>query len=365
MAEWSGTVNTTATRYLKGASDSTLRERIVFALMNSRRRITYNWSGHEVKQQVKFSLPEVEAYAGGVLDFEPTDKYRQLTFDWRGYKVTDTMTEKERLMNKGNERLVNRYGTTMKDMRQALEDEFGAEIFNDGYSNVDRMCGLKSFNGDDGNTVVADLLANPSDTYGTRSTALAAEAGTWSSDLTVPPNATAATDWPSGNGDPEYDYISPRLFNWASDTWGTGSNSWIDNCERVIRKAILWSTLTTGRNGRPDICLLADDLYYDYLNKQEAKQRVVVPHKEAQDLGFEGAKQEGVIINTEFGQTASTGWMLNIDKMEMRCLSSQLFIPKGPLYDIRTDSHLFSMGWFGNMVFEPKFFSYFENYAAA
>ncbi len=363
MAEWSAVVNTTATRYLKGASDSTIRERIVFAMLNKRKRIMYNWDGKEVTQQIKFSLPETEAYSGGVLDFEPSDKHRQITLPWRGYAATDTMTEKERLMNKGVPRLVNRYANTMRDMRQSMDDQFGTEIFVDGNASSDRMHGLESFMGT-GTNVAADICGEPSDTYGGLSTAPAAVAGTWTSDLSTYPNANLAKDWPSGSGDPEYDYISPRLYNWSSNNWGTGAQTWLDNCERVIRKAIILGNLTHGRRGKPDLCLLADDMYYDYLNKQEAKQTIIVPHKEVQDLGFEGAKQEGVSIMTEFGMTANVGYLLNIDKMHMRCLTKQLFVPKGPEYDIRSFSWLFAMAWFGNMYFEPKFFSKFQNYAS-
>ncbi len=364
MAEWSAVVNTTATRYLKGASDNTVRDRIVFAMLTRRKRILYGWDGKEVTQQVKFSLPEVEAWSGGTLDFEPADKYRQITLDWRGYKTSDTMTEKERLMNRGVPRLVNRYGKIMVDMRQALDDEFGTEVWNDGNANTDRMHGIESFMGNDGNTVVGDRIANPSDTYGGLSTALGNISGTWGAVGTAP-NATAATDWPGGKGDPEYDYLAPRLFNWSSTSWGTGTNTWLANCERVIRQAIIWTRLTTGKNGMADLCLLADGLYYDYMNKQEAKQQIVVPYKEVQDLGFTGAKQEGVSIVTEFGMTPDTGYMLNFSKMEMRCLYDQLFMPKGPKYDIAGDRYLFAMGWYGNMFFQPKFFSKFLNYAAS
>ena len=361
--EWSAVVNTTTAKYLRGAADLTIRERIVFAMMNRRKRISYNHSGTEVKQQVKFALPEVEPYAGGAIDFEPSDKYRQLTLDWRGYKVKDTMTEKERLMNRGVPALINRYAQIMKDMRQSLEDQFGAEVFNDGGTNTDRLDGIETFMGT-GTTADGDAIAQPSDTYGGLSTTLGGVAGTWSSDLSTYPNANAETDWPSGSGDTEYDFLSPRCMNFSSSSaWGTGASTWLANCERVIRKAILWTRLGTGKTNRTELCLLADDLYYDYMNKQEAKQRIIVPYKEVQDLGFDGAKQEGVSIVTEYGITPSRGYLWNMDKCELRCMYGQLFVPRGPERDIRTDSYLFLMGFFGNLVFQPKFFSKFLAYA--
>jgi len=365
--EWAAVVNTTAQKYLKGASDLTIRDRKIFRALQNRGRITYNHSGTEVRHQVKFALPEVEAYSGGVIDFEPSDKYRQLYLDWRGYKVSDMMTEKERLMNRGVPQLINRYGNIMKDMRQSLEDQFGIEVYNDGYASgqTDRLCGLDSFTGA-GTTATGDKIAEPSDTYGGKSTALANEAGTWSTDLTTSPNSEVGTDWPSGKGDSEYDYLSPRLMNWGSSAWTSNAGSWINNAERCIRQCILWTRLTTGRYGAADMCLLSEDLYYDYLNANEAKFRIQVAHNPADDLGFVGdsVRQDGVVITTEFGIDPQTGFMLNFDKMELRCMDSQLFVPRGPERDINTDSYKFLMGFFGNLVFQPKFFGKLYPYAS-
>lgn len=367
MAEWAGVVNTTASRYLKGASDSTIRERITLAMMNRRKRISFNWDGKDVTQQIKFSLPEMEAYGGGTLDFEPADKYRQITLDWRGYKVTDTMTEKERLMNRGVPQLVNRYAAIMTDMRQALEDGFGAEMYVDGNAsgNENRIHGYESFLADDTNTAVTDICAKPSDTYGGLSTVPGNVAGSWSTNLATSPSAQVATDWPTGSGDCEYDFNSPRLYNWSSTNWGTSTNTWLDNCERVIRRANLLSRLTHGPRGRADLCIVDEAMLFDYLNAQSAKQRIVVPHKAAQDLGFEAVQQEGIAILTEFDCPSNTGYLLNVDKMQMRCLHGQLFMPRGPEYDIRTDSYLFAMGFFGNLWCQVKFFSKLKNYAAS
>lgn len=367
MPEWAGVVNTTASHYLKGATDSTIRERATLALMMKRKRISFNWDGKDVTQQIKFSLPEMEAYGGGTLDFEPADKYRQIVLDWRGYKVTDTMTDKEKMMNRGAPQLVNRYAAIMTDMRQSLEDGFGAEMYVDGNAsgNENRIHGYGSFLADDDNTVVGDICAKPSDTYGGLSTVPGNVAGTWSTDLSTSPSTQVATDWPTGSGDPEYDFNSPRLYNWSSNAWGTSAVTWLDNCERVLRRANLLGRLTHGVRGRADIAMISESMLFDYLNAQSAKQRIIVPHKEMQDLGFESVRQEGIAIMTEFDVPADTGYLLNVDKMQLRCLYGQLFAPKGPEYDIRTDSWLFAMGFFGNLWCQPKFFSKLYNYAAA
>ncbi len=360
--EWAGVVNTTTRKYLKGFSDLTIRERILWARLKKRGNISYDHSGIEIQEQVKFSRPETESYTGGVIDFEPSDKYRRMRLDWRSLIVADMLTEKERLMNRAAPALINRYGNTMKDMRESLEDQFSTDVYNDGGSNTERFDGLETFLAAGGTCVLTDKIAAPSDTYATRSTGLASEAGSWSSNMATPPNAVIATDWPEGLGTPEYDYFSPRLLNYASTAWTNNENSWINNCERVIRQGVLWATLTTGKSGKPDLCLLPGQMYYDYMNAQEPKQRIIIPYGPGDELGFEGVKQEGVFITTEFGMTATVnsypvGYLLNTNKMDFRCMYNQLFMPRGPEFDINTLSYKFLMGTWGNFRFLPKFFT--------
>ena len=365
--EWSGVVTTTTARYLKGAADLTIRDRLWLAWLNRKRRITYNWSGDEVKWQVKFSLPEVVPYSGGIIDFEPSDPYRQLTLGWRGYVVSDTMTERERLMNRGNEALIRRYGEIMKNNRRALDNQLGTEVYVDGNATgyTSRMHGIESFCAAGGTCAVTDKIAVPDDTYAGKSTKLGAEAGTWSSDLTTSPNAVQATDWPSGKGDPEYDYMAPRLMNYDSTAWGTGAQTWLANCDRVIRQANLWTRLNAGPDGRADVVLLAEDMFYDYMNKIEAKSRInLKPTPQVLEMGFDGAQQEGVSIVTEFGVPASTGYLLNFDQMEMRCMYGELYMSKGPEMDINTLSYKYLMAYYGNLCFQPKFFSKIADFVA-
>src|SRR5690606_21363652 len=113
--------------------------------------------------------------------------------------------------------------------------------------------------------------------------------GTWSSTLTIPPNAVLATDWPNGSGDVEYDWNSPKLMNYSSVNWGTGSTAWTDNCEAVMRQANIWLTTTGGKDGTPDLYLLSSDMFVGAKNFFSARNRILTPHKEAEDLGFTGS----------------------------------------------------------------------------
>lgn len=365
--EWVGIINTTAPRFLKGAIDSTIRERLILSLLRKRGRITTGHSGRDLTWDVEFKQPIVNAYGdGGVIDFSRHDLYRQLTLDVRGYVVTDMMTAKEKAMNAGDYAIIKRYDRIMPNLMKAIKDKFGSEVYLDGYAagNENRLCGFNSFTGT-GTTASTDRIAKPDDTYGGKDTDVGAQGGTWSATLSTKPNANIATDWPDGSGSAEYDYLSPKLINWSASTaWGTGSATWIDNCERVIRQAKIWSVVTSGMGGAIELLILSPDLFYGYANKQSTFKQIMVPHKEAEDLGFGDAlNQEGLAIHYEFGITPSEGYGFNFSQMELMSWNSELFTSVGPEYAIQQDAWLFKVGFFGNMKFNPKAFVKLNDYA--
>lgn len=369
--EFVGVINATRPKYMKGASDLTIRNRLLLSLLRRKGRLVYNASGDECKWQVEFSSPAVEAYGdGGTMDFTNHDAFRQLSIDWRGYSATDSISKKQAMMNSSDEALIKLYQTKQERLRKALNNAFCGELFKDGDASGRTNCihGLETFMGA-GTVAAGDRLAQPSDTYGlgALSTALGNQGGTWSSNLSTYPNATVAKDWPDGNGSPEYDFLSPKLVNWSSTAWGTGSSTaWEDNCWRAIGQAITWLTTTGGEDGTPDICVLASNLFQGYKNHHEVIRRIEIPHAVANDLGFKGntLNQDGVAIQPDFDCPVNTGYMLNLSYMTLNSLWSELFWSEGPDVDPRSGySTLWAMGFFGNAQYQPKHTAKLYNYA--
>jgi hypothetical protein len=303
---------------------------------------------------------------GGDQVFNEHDAYRQYTNDWRGYSVTDRLTYKQYLMNKGNYAMVNLYATKAAKMAKAMTNAFGAELYIDGEAtgNSNRLHGLESFLGDDGTSTIADLIARPSDTYAGQSTIPGTVAGSWSASLATPPNATMATDWPFGKGSTEYDYNSPKLVNYVSNGWNAGGTSWEETCERVLRQTLIWCSTTGGEEGRPTMFMLASDLFGGFQNYQSARSRIILPHKEAEDLGFSGTLNfEGVMLHYEYDCPVSVGYGINIYEMELRSLDSVLFKPQGPEWDMKTKSFLYEIGFYGNCRYYPKHFARLADYS--
>ncbi len=370
--EFIGVINATRPKYMKGASDLTIRQRLLLAMLRRKGRIVYNASGDECRWQVEFSSPSIEAYGdGGTLDFSNHDAFRQLSVDWRGYSGTDSISKKQALMNSGDEALIKLFQTKQERLRKALNNNFAGELYKDGDAAGRTNCvhGLETFLGS-GTCAAGDRIAQPSDTYGlgALSTALGNQGGTWSTALSTKPNSTIATDWPDGSSStPEYDFLSPKLVNWSSTAWGTGSSTaWEDNCWRVISQTITWLTTTGGEDGMPDICVLAPNLFQGYKNHHEVIRRIDIPFALASDLGFKGntLNQDGVAIQSDFDCPADTGYMLNLSYMTLYSLWSELFWMEGPDKDPRSGySTLWATGFFGNVTYQPKHVAKLKNYA--
>lgn len=369
--EWVGILDTLAPKYLKGASDLTIRKRLALAMLERRGRITYNHTGYNLIWTVQHMEPPVESYAdGGQIDFTRHDLWKRAEIDWRGYRATDMMTEKEKDMLGDDVAIVNRYTQILPNLSGAVRNKIGTELYIDGYAagNENRLCGAGSWAGTT-TTVALDLCGQPDDSYAGIDTDLA-QYGSWSAALAataagVPGRGqnSLATDWPEGTGDSGYDFWSPKLVNHHSSGWvGTDVSTqrpWAYTCEKVLRRTIQWLSLTAGTDGPSLLCLMAGDMMTAFKDTMSAKQQIVVPHKESEDLGFPTVLNfEGMALQTEYGVTGGTAWVFNMDKLELCSLKPELLGRIGPDWDPRSASWLFQVGVFANLKFDsPKYFA--------
>lgn len=366
--EWIGVIHEQAPQWFKGYIDETIRRRILLAYMRKYGRIVLGCSSSVCVWNLKFAQQPIEATGdAGKLVFNRHDLQRQAALNWRGYVGTDAMTEKEYLMNAGPARILNRYGETIPWLMEAMTDHFSGELILDGNApgRENNIHGMESFLAP-GTVTANDMIALPSDSYAGLSTALQSEGGSWSSSLPAAqrPNTSLAYDWPHGKGSANFDFNSPKLLNASSNRWGGGANTWAANCERIIRQGVIWLTSTGGSAGMPKCVMLSNNWYADYLNHQAAKQRIVVPHKESEDLGFsDTVNQEGVAIKFDYDIPPSTGYLFNVANAELCSLDKVLFGYRGPDWSISDRAWLFYVGFWGNARYRPKHFGKIANYA--
>lgn len=366
-------VKTEAPEYLAGAQDETLRSRMLLKLLSKYGRVSYNQAGsHMCIWTIQVKEPPIQSHgAYGEFTFDEHDCYEQLAIDWRGYLGTDKMSEKHKAIASNGNGLViiDYYDQAIPRLERSMRNRFHKEMFVDGYAdgNDDRWCGLDSCMGT-GTNVVADLVGQPSDTYGGLSTALnGIGGGTWSTDLASAsrPNAAVATDWPWGTGSTQYDANSPLQINTTSTSWPASSNVWADNVEFAIRQALNWQENRGGPDNRPKCCLWAGDLYTPIQNYFSARFRDIIPHREADDLGFEGTLNfDGCMMKTEYDVPATTGYGMSMEAIELAFVYSSMWETEGPEKDMKSDSILFKIRSFGNVRLRPKGLVKFKSYAS-
>lgn len=367
---WIGIVHSTMPKYLKKLVDTTMRDRLLLAMVQSRGRVKLNCSGDYLQWPVFYSLPEMETYNdGGIVNFGNHNPNLSLAVNWRGYIVQDSISQMQNAMNSGDTAIVNLFQQKQNNIKQSIREKFCAELYGDGDASDAgmRIHGLESFlSYDDSLTDAGDTIAYPNDTFGltSESTTPQDHGGYWSAGGTSP-NHTLASDWPDGQGTSEYDCLSPKLVNWSSNAWGTSSTAWEANAWRVTDAMIDWLSYTGGKEAKPDVIVYSNDMFRGYKNAQESKTRINIPHKESQDLGFSDTlNHNGVAIDKDFDCPMNTGYAINVDKMELCSLFPQLFWYEGPDKDPHSAwSYLFATGFYGNCTWQPKFFGKTFNFS--
>lgn len=373
MAEWSRVVNTTTHEFIKEEEVNILRNRKLLALMESRGRVTMNHAGDLLDWKVRFKRAPMTGYADGdILSFSRQDRWKTAQLGWRGYSVVDSMTKKERLMNKNVEAIVKVYSQLAALLMEDIEDAFGEEFYVDGNAaaNTKKIHGIESFFGNSGAST-KQPVGIPSDSYAGLNTDLADAGGSWTTTGTT----TTATDWPSGTGDAHYDHWSPIVVDYTSAVatsgaagtvgWSNATKTWPNTNKEAMRYGLQKEAQRArSLRGKTDLVLLDGELYRQFGNSLDASENVYVnkgtgkPGERSNlvSLGFNDVIFfEGCEVTSEYGLPLNVGYGLNVQNLELCSLQESLFVPDGPDIDIASKSHRFSIDFFGNLRSNPKF----------
>ncbi len=362
MAEWSRIINTTIRNYIRGEEVNVLRNRKLTALLRSRGRLKMNASGEQLDWKVRYKRAPLFGFADAdTLTFSRRNKWKTANLPWRGYATTDSMTKKERLMNKSVEAIVKLYSRVSATLMEDIEDQFGDELYIDGNAtgNSKRIHGAESWNAatttmditsstgaESGSATAADKAGAPDDTYAGLVTQVGNYGGSWSG------------SWPDGEGDAHFDFWSPVLVNYTSTSFG-GSNTWATQGDEAMRYLIIRSQKNKSKRGMLDLILLENALYDDILNLLDSKERFVSrPGRNEGSLAKLGFTDtinfDGVDVTWEYGVPTNVGYGWNVDAVQLCSLQSQLFVPEGPDFDIASQSWRFSIDFYGNLTCNPR-----------
>lgn len=376
-------VRATMPMYINGYIDNTVRMHVLLNMMKQWGTIITKAGSSVRKWQIKVRSQDVRVKrATSQLTFQNSQLYEQCEIGTRAIEATDMLLESDWKENQGDTQLIDLLGDKMKTMNETLGRRLSEYLVHDG----DSADYLESFNGfesclaDDGNTVVGDRYALPSDTYAGQSTALANFGGIWNDQAGAGAYNTQLSDsWPHGVGSDEYDANSPLLVNWSSAAWGTSSNEWIDNCEIVVREtSLLQKTRTGAKSGM--LFMMPVHMMTDAMNFYSGRYRIYQPFGGG-DMGYSDTSTilvDGAMIHGAHEIPLNTFYGLHPDLIEA------FFFPITNLGDgpnrVGADSMIdcFGPDWvptegawvmransFGNLRMRPRNMVKGKNYASA
>jgi hypothetical protein len=362
-SDWARLVSTTTSNFMKGAEPLYMRKRKLPALMQSKGRIKLNSYGTKLEWKLEYKEAPLQGYADGdTLTFARRDKYLPAELGWRSYVMTDMMSQMERLQNKGPAAIVNVYSEIIPGLTKNFMNALGSQLYVDGNAtgNSRKIHGIESFLGEHATLFnLGNGFAKPSDFYANLHTDPQYYGGQWTG------------TWPQGQGEAHYDCTSPILVNYTDATAGAyeaTTKTWRNTCVQALRKGITKSQKSASQDGKLDLIFLQDELFEEFKNSQQGNQQMQFQWGDKvglYSLGFTDVLNfDGVDVTTEFDLPASTGYGFNTEQMEMNCLNGRLIEPDGPTWDPVTRSWLFSLSFFGNCKFTPKFFVKWKNYGA-
>ena len=351
--DFARTAATTLAHHMRDVEHAMLRNYQLGALEASG-QVNYNNGGRGFDWPVQYRLHAIEGNTGETTrNFARTNLWKVANLEYRGYQVVDSMYHKEMLENRGPEGVVKVFSSMTQRLEESIKQGFGTQYYVDGNAsgNEESWHGLESIFGIDGTVNVstgaqrtanaADYVGYPSDTYAGLSTILGNYGGDQESGVV----------WPDGIADSEYDFWSPIVVNYTSTAFGGAADTWAAQGDEAMRYGIIHSQRNTTKNGQITNVQLGRDLYFDFLNLIDDKERIVISSEHSlRALGFKNTVSfDGVEVSWEAGMPAAVGYGLNYENIELKCMEDSMLRVEGPEYDIHSQAYNAVVSHLGNL----------------
>lgn len=348
MASTLRVLSATQEHWVKKLHDETVEQHPFLSLLRSKGRIVKVDGGEKNKWTVKYKQLDLSGYGDmEQLTWARNNLHKTAELEWRGYKMTDAISEKEMRENAGQAAVIKLFTNKLESMRMDANDQFNAELYVDGNlaGNEKRYHGVESFMGiTPGSQTAGDKFATVyNDSYAGLSTVLANYGG-------------------SSTSDPEYDFWSPVVVS----TNRTGE-TWAADADEQIRRGILYTHRGRAANERLDLILLSRAGYEDLVELLEGKERLVFNRGSdvgVGKFGFSAIQIDGVDVmidpdipttdansDTVYGYGFTSAWT-------KLCLlggkGSGLWNASGSVFSELDMSFRFWVGTWGNLQFSPR-----------
>jgi hypothetical protein len=362
-------IQNTAPKYLKGAINLTLRKRFILSYLMKAGRVLYNETGPEIIWKVKYRKPETRTANGNTDVFSSMDNKKELRIGFSHLKTPNMIDQLTLLFNKGEGQIIDLSEELVTDAVDSITESITDQLYLDNAGDTAALAGLASiFKPRVGATT--DLYAIPAigATYGGLSMELGTFGGRWSKNDAVSGYANTAmsagsrTDFPNGQGDSQYDFMSPKMFNYTGNWSGGGTNTWRSNGEMCMRRAPSAIAALGGEGAAPAMFLMNREHYDTFRDALQDRERLT-PSDYAKNLGFPGIMEyEGATLAYDYSCPSGKSYAINPQEMALCSAHSDLLYTNGPEYSIKDEAYLFRVGFVGNLRYNPKYMCEFGSY---
>lgn len=310
-----GTDLATASKFLKGATEVTLRQRLLPRFLDEEGRINRNADGKDLNWLLEYKLPVASSYTPG----------QQLTFNNDNFNIPASVTPEWMIatsgmnytdiqMNSGTVSIVDNYLRRGALMTQAMQVKFAKDLYSYAPTNPKSITGLSTLFARSTSLVCtnADRLAVPlaGVTYAGLQLAPGSYGGSWSSNLptALQMSTVLGSDWPDGQGSPDqlYDGTTPRMYNENTNQWlnpgATPANgTWQTNCISMISRANTDLSMNSTKTMMPTVIILGAQRMQAVKDTLRTSFRdVQTSNKAAENLGYYDAYNfEGAAIDLD------------------------------------------------------------------
>ena len=359
--DWARTIGTTLVLHLKEEELATFRKYKIFALLEGSGRVAMNQGGRGFDWEIRYRNQPVASNTGeSPRVFARHNLWQRLNLPYRGYSVTDMVTKREMLENRGVSQLIDVAGKMASRLQESMQEQLGQEIYIDGNlpGNENRWHGLESIFGTNGSvnidTGAHELTARDEDPF------------LWADDIYAGMSTELGHlggaqreegSWPYVPCDPEYDFYTPLIVNANStyfqgkDAAGNDCNTWKCQCLEAIREGVQNAKRNDTKESQIDLILLNRKLYIDFLNRLDSRERAIVTKSAGlRSYGFgDVVELDGIETSTEYAVPSGTGYALSIGNMEMKCMEGQLMTGEGPYYNEELQAHRYAVSVLANI----------------
>lgn len=370
QTDWARTIGTTLVTHLKEEEQTTFRQFKVFAALEGNGRVAMNQGGRGFDWQVRYRNQPVTSNNGeSPRVFARHNLWQRAYLPYRGYTVTDQVTKREMLENRGAQALIDIAGKMNSRLQESMREHLSKEVYIDGNAagNENRWHGLESIfkttgtiNVSDGSpraagdaNAVLDPFGYPDDEYAGLSTQLGYIAG----------SQLELGSWPNVTVDPEYDFYSPIVVNYTSTYFGGPTADWKGQCIEAIREGVNHAKRNDTRESQIDMILVSRKMYIDFLNRLDSRERAIVTKTNGlRSYGFSDVVElDGIEVSTEYAVPSGVGYGLSIGNMEMKCMEGQLMVGEGPYYNEELQSYRYAVSVLANIKMKsPRNFIKFQ-----